>query len=270
VFVYKKNIFYIFSIEKESGLQYDIFVIYVKKGFFMQKYTKDICVDIHDVDFNGVAKASSLMKYVQLAAQAQLTDNGMSYDELKSRNRAFILSRIKLEFTEPVRAFEALTAITFPCESRGYSFLRCYKLKKGDKTIARAVSLWALIDTDTRSLVKVNDFELGLETFAPLDLTLGRFIIPACLSEAGRYTVHYGEVDQNRHMNNTRYPDMYASFLPMENMRISEITINYQNEAPEGEELTVLMGKDEEHYYFRTVRQDGKINTEAEIKLVQI
>lgn len=236
----------------------------------MEKYTKEISVDIHDVDFNGVAKASALMKYVQLAAQSQLTENGMSYDQLKSQKRAFILSRMKLEFTSPVRAFENLTAITFPCESRGFSFLRCYKLKRGEETVARAVSLWALIDTDTHSLVRVNDFELGLDTFDPLDLPIGRFIIPISVKEVGKYPVHYGDVDQNRHMNNTRYPDMYANYLPMENMRISEITLNYQNEAPSGDVLTVYMGAIDDVYYFRTVRSDGKINTEAEVKLVRI
>ena len=113
------------------------------------------------------------MKYIQLAAQTQLTENGMSYDQLKEKKRAFILSRMKIEFTKTIRAFDNLTAVTFPCESRGFSFLRCYKLKSGGETVGRAVSLWALIDTDTHSLVRVNDFELGLETFEPLVLTLG-------------------------------------------------------------------------------------------------
>ena len=47
-------------------------------------------VDVHDVDFNGVAKTSSIMKYIQTAAQCQLTEGGMSYDNLKQDNRAFI------------------------------------------------------------------------------------------------------------------------------------------------------------------------------------
>ena len=30
-------------------------------------------VDVHDVDYNGIAKTSSIMKYIQTAAQYQLT-----------------------------------------------------------------------------------------------------------------------------------------------------------------------------------------------------
>ncbi len=236
----------------------------------MNYYRKKIEVDIHDVDFNGIAKASSLLKYIQSAAQSQLTDNGLSYDTLKDKKRAFIISRIKMEFTESVRAYEKLDAITFPCDSRGYSFLRCYSLERGGSTIGRAVSVWALIDTDTHALVKVNDFELGLETFSPLDMVLTRISHPSEMARVGTYRVSYGMVDQNMHMNNTAYPDMYSNFLPLEGKRIQSLTISYNTEAPFGELLTVYRGYSDGAYYIRTVREDGKINSEAEIILCDI
>lgn len=236
------------------------------------EFRTDLIADIHDVDHNGIVRASSLMKYIQSAAQTQLTLNGMSYDQLKDMKRAFILSRIKLEFTEPVRAYEKLTAVTYPCESRGYSFLRCYALEKGGRTIGRAVSVWALIDTETRDLVRVNDFELGLETHEPHSLALSRFTMPTTLKEVGTYTVNYGDLDQNCHMNNTRYPDMYSNFLPLDGKRIRTISINYKNEAPRGARLHVERADapDGLTYYIRTVREDGLVNTEAEILLENI
>ena len=42
----------------------------------MEKFRKNLTVDIHDVDYNGVARASALMRYIQSAAQSQLTENG--------------------------------------------------------------------------------------------------------------------------------------------------------------------------------------------------
>ena len=93
----------------------------------MQDFRCNLSVDIHDVDFNGVARTSALMKYIQGAAQTQLTESGMSYDELKKKKRVFILSKIKMEFTDTVRAYDPLTAITYPANRRGSSFLRCYK-----------------------------------------------------------------------------------------------------------------------------------------------
>ena len=227
-------------------------------------------VDIHDVDFNGIAKTSSIMKYIQTAAQHQLTEGGMSYDNLKNGNKAFILSRVKLEVLKPLRAYTPLTAVTYPCESRGYSFLRCYELECDGEIVARAISVWALVDTENKALVRVKDFNLGLPTLPPNELVLGAMKLPSAMADIGGYGVHYGDVDQNRHMNNTKYPDMYSNFLPLQNKMIRSITINYANEAQVGEKLRVQQAKENGYYYFRTVRSDGKVNSEAQIELCDI
>ena len=227
-------------------------------------------VDIHDVDYNGVAKTSSILRYIQTAAQCQLTDNGMSYDNLRKSNRAFLLSRLKLEVSKPLKAYTPLTAITYPCESRGYSFLRCYALESEGEVVARAISVWALIDTESRSLVRVNNFDLNLPLLPQNDLVLGAMKLPSTLMDIGKYGVHYGDVDQNRHMNNTKYPDMYSNFLPLEGKMISSITINYSNEAQIGESVRIQRAEENGIYYFRTIRADGKINSEAQIELRNI
>jgi medium-chain acyl-[acyl-carrier-protein] hydrolase len=236
----------------------------------MQDYRIKAEVDVHDVDFNGVAKTSAILRYIQTAAQCQLTDGGMSYDSLKSKNRAFLLSRLKLEVLRPLRAYAPLTAITYPCESRGYSFLRCYAIESDGEPIARAISVWALIDTETRGLVRVNDFNLNLPLLPQNGLVLGAMKLPSALTDVGGYGVHYGDVDQNRHMNNTKYPDMYSNFLPLEGKWISSITISYLNEAVIGDKLRVQRAECDGRYYFRTVRGDGKVNSEAEITLSDI
>ena len=234
------------------------------------KFRNDLIADIHDVDHNGVARMSSLMKYIQNAAQTQLTLNGMSYEELRDMKRAFILSRIKLEFTEPVRAYDRLTAVTYPCESRGYSFLRCYALERDGVVIGRAASIWALVDTESRALVPVSKFDLDLELMPHNDMSLDRIIMPKSITEVGTYTVNYGSTDQNRHMNNTHYPDMYANFLPLEGRRVRTMSIQYVNEAPAGQTLTVHRAYEDGVFYFKTVREDGQINTLATVELADI
>ena len=236
----------------------------------MTPFKNQLQVDIHDVDFNGIAKTSALMRYIQSAAQLQLAENGKSYDNLKNEHRAFILSKIKMEFTDALRAYEPITVTTFPCDSKGYSFLRCYTIEKFDETVGRAVSVWALVDTDTHSLIRVNDFDLGLTTYSPLDLSIDRMVMPSIMETVGHYTVEYGIIDQNRHMNNTAYPDMYSNFLPLDGKRIESITISFKNEAPAKDKLTVERAIVDDTYYFRTIRTDGKINTEAEIRLTDV
>jgi acyl-ACP thioesterase len=194
----------------------------------------------------------------------------MSYERLQDMSRAFIISKIRIELDESVRAYEALTAETFPCISRGFSFYRCYALHREGKTVGRAIAVWALIDTETHALVKVNDFDLGLPTLPQNDLVLRAMKMPADMTDIGGYGVHYGDVDRNMHMNNTKYPDMYSNFLPLEGRMIRSITINYSSEAKIGEKLRVQRAEADGFYYFRTVRSDGKVNSEAQIELCDI
>jgi acyl-CoA thioesterase FadM len=236
----------------------------------MAYFRNEITVDVHDIDFNGVARASSVMRYIQSAAELQLKSGGMSYDTLKEQKRAFILSKIKIEICESIHEGDKLTVETFPCESRGFSFLRCYGLERDGVTVGRAASIWALVDTESRALVPVNQFELGLDLIEPIDMSLDRIVMPKSETEVGSYTVNYADTDQNRHMNNTHYPDMYANFLPLDGLRIRSMSIQYMNEAPIGERLTVHRALEDGIYYFKTVRSDGKVNTLATVELERI
>lgn len=230
-----------------------------------------IDTDTHDIDYNGVARASALMRYMQSAADSQLTSIGLSYEKLREMKRGFILSRMTIEFGAAVRDHDRLISETFPAVSRGFGFLRCYRLLRGDDEVARGIAQWALIDTDSRSLVRVNDFELGLEVHEPLSLAIGRFSIPHTVIEVGTYKIGYSDTDRNGHMNNTHYPDLYANFLPMEGKRIARMSISFLTEAPLGSVLSVQMASDGAgRYFIRTVRPDAKTNTEAEIYLTEI
>lgn len=236
----------------------------------MQGFKQNIEVDVHDVDFNGVCRVSSLMRYIQSTAQMQLTENGMSYDELRDMKRAFIISKIRLEFTSPIRSYDKLEAYSFPCESKGFSFLRCYSLVKDGVAVGRGISVWALINTETKGLVKVRDFNLRLPTYDALDFPIKHFHMPSTLKKVGEYTVCYSDLDQNRHINNTKYPDIFANFIPMDGRRIDAITISYMNDARLGDTLDVYLDMADDVYYIRTVRPDGKTNAEAEVHLCSI
>ncbi|MBP3308342.1 MAG: hypothetical protein IJY01_03695 [Clostridia bacterium] len=234
------------------------------------KYSYELVTDIHDMDFNGVAKTSSVLRYIQTAAQNQLTENGLSYDNLISRGLAFIISRMKLEIYKPIFVYDRLMATSFPCHSKGFIFPRCYTLRRDGEIIARASSSWALINTETHSLVRTSGFTLPIETSDPLDMDMMHERFPDGLKTVGTYTVSYQDLDQNRHLNNTKYADMFSNFLPLDMRRIASIDISYKSEARWKEALTVLRADAGEKTYIRTVKPDGSINAEAIVTLADI
>ena len=68
-------------------------------------------------------------------------------------------------------------------------------------------------------------------------------------------------------MNNTKYPDLYCNSIDMRRRWVSGISISFLNEAPIGETLDVYLAEESGYLFFKTIRSDGKTNTEAFMKL---
>ena len=144
--------------------------------------------------------------------------------------------------------------------------------------MALALSHWGLMNLETGKLMRVTEFpdecfpvgEMPDESLLP-----HRVHIPVgtVMGEVGERRIVYSDLDFNRHMNNTKYPDMICDFLPdMQGRRVRSLAISYLREAAYGDVLTVLRApvKHEngaEGYLLRTVRADGTVCLEAEVVL---
>lgn len=230
-------------------------------------FTTDLQVDAHDVDANGILRLSPLLRYMQSAANLQLHTYGPSNEALREEDKAFILSRMTMKTYATINNYDHLTVETWSVEGTGFSFHRCYRILRHKKVVAEGASVWALVDIKSHSFVRASDIVMHFthEPALPLELP-PRIGIPKDLGFClvGEYTVLYSDCDQNNHMNNTRYGDLLCSFYPMENIHVTRSTIHYLNEAPKGETLRVYRAKQGDSIFFRTLREDGKINAEAE------
>ena len=233
------------------------------------KWSTDFIVRYHDTDANEMVGPSHIFKYIQEAAMCQMKAQRPSYSELLNQNKAFVLSGIRVEIYEQLSFGESITVSTWGCEARGFTFPRSYSIMRGDELICEANSIWALVDTRDKKLVRATDVELNYYTDEPNTLASPvRFRIPTelALSLVGEYIVRYSDTDINGHMNNTNYPDMLLNAMPNpQNKIIKSIAISYQNEARVGDYLKIYLGRTDGKYYMRSVFEDGRINTEAEI-----
>lgn len=233
------------------------------------KWSTEYTVRYHDTDANELVSPSFIFKYLQETAMNQMYDERPSYRELLNQNKAFIISSIRVEMYESLTFGDKITVSTWGCDPRGYSFPRSYSIMRGDEIICEANSIWALLDTRDKKLIRASDVSLNYSIDKPLDLANPiRFRIPSelTLSLVGEYTIRYSDTDVNGHMNNTNYPNMLLNAMPSpENKQIKSFAISYINEARVGDCLKLYLGKTDGKYYMRSVHQDGRINTEAEI-----
>jgi acyl-CoA thioesterase FadM len=233
----------------------------------------------HDTDGDGVMRPSALLVYMQETANLQCREYGMDLTDLHHKEgKGFLLSRMMVKVFAPLRAYEDIEVRTWCIDSKGYNFIRCFSVHRGDDMMALAVSHWALVDVHEKKMLRTTDFrrdfpygELPDESLLPK-----RVRIPAALEmeDVGRRAIVYSDLDFNRHMNNTRYPDMICDYLPdMDGRWVSSLSLSYLREAAFGDVLTVRRAAalgDGETYLLRTNRPDGLVCLEAEIGLSKI
>ncbi len=232
------------------------------------KYSIDYTTRWHDTDASRNVRPSALLVYMQETSNRHVAESGMSLDDLRDeKGLAFILSKIRIAFHRPLRAFEDIRVETFTCPSRGYSSLRSFRVLAGDEVVAEADTNWALIDINEKSLRKMEDTGYEFEDEPPLALDVPsrtRASSDVKLEEVGKRTILYSDLDYNMHMNNTRYPDMLCDYMPIEKVeRIKGMTLSYLHEAAFGDTVTVLRGEKDGAYYFRTLNSEGVVCLEA-------
>ncbi len=243
------------------------------------KYSRKFTTKWHDTDANRIVSASKILMYMQETGNLQCKDFGNSLDVMRDeKGQGFILGSIQLKVFKPIYAYEDIEVFTWCREARGFSFIRYFQIMRDGEVVASASSLWALVDVNTKTLVRGDE---SMDKFYPIDEPLDETALPkrvrikrdAELTLVGERKIMFSDIDYNMHMNNTKYPDMVFDFLPeRENKYISGISLSYVKEAHYGDTVSVHIGSVDENGYMEVVTKNsaGERCLECKVQLMEI
>ena len=234
------------------------------------KYNEHYTIKWHDTDANRMVTPSHLLAYMQETANKHLAAFGMTLDDLRDQHGlAFLLSRITMRSYLPLYANDHITVQTWVCESRGLSFLRCFRVLRGNEIVAEAYSVWALLNLREKRLMPASAFPYDIEPDPLLGgELLARVRIPhiSTMELVGARKIVYSDIDYNGHMNNTHYPNMLCDFTSdICRKRITGITLSFLQEASFGHTLQIFRTEGEGEAFFRTLGEDGTVCLEAQL-----
>lgn len=250
----------------------------------VMRYTECYEVTSHDVDVNNNIKPSLLLRYMQETANHQMRDRKPSYYDFFFEGKSFIVTRITMEIYAQLHQFDRIEVDTWRCPAKGVTFLRCFEIRRGGEVAARAYSVWAVTEHASGRLCRVSEIDISnYELEDALSLTLPtRFRLPrdCAYSKAGSREIFFSDVDMNRHMNNTNYPDMLWNFIPdVMDKQVTSINLRFMKEAPLGAVVDIYRTKlagplpqdaeAEETWCFYSL-VDGQVNVEAEIGMKRL
>lgn len=237
-------------------------------------YTEHFEVSSHDVDARGIVRPACVLRYMQETANHQMRDKKPSYMDLFNDGKAFLLSRMAVKTHRAMYSYDRIDVMSWPVESRGATFNRCYRIERAGELIAEGQAIWALVDVNTHHLYRVTDVDLSNYEHGPLVPVEGlRFQLPDELTQVGQHTVTYHETDMNGHLNNTFYPEILLDHLPQYDERtLADFSIHFRAEAKRNETLTIFRSEpmdtpDGQRLFFRTQRTDGSANIDAQVTL---
>ena len=214
-------------------------------------YKKTFQMEDMHIDCFGRAKPSALSYFVQEAAGDHCRLLGVDNSFLEDKNLFWAVSRTRLEITRLPLLGERITVETWPMPTSRVAYPRAVAAYDADgRELFRAVSLWVLMDRNSRNLVLPGKSGVPVEgILTGCELDTPHAIGTAPLEETTAFRVGFSLLDQNGHMNNTRYLDWLTDLLPSAFHRehpLRECVICYLNEAREGEEITLRYGLTED------------------------
>lgn len=202
-------------------------------------------VTVADADFTKKMKLSAAFNYFQEIAGLHSQNLGIGFDEIQEKhNAAWVLVKMRVDIARYPVWDEEITVETWPQYPKKYEFDRDYLIKDmGGNIIARAVSVWAIIDINSREIKKAETIAVDYPEFITtraIECRLGK------LKPAGElemvYERHIGcsDIDMNGHINNSKYVDFIMDCFSLEDLkkyRAQSIQVCYLNEAFAGDTI---------------------------------
>lgn len=237
-----------------------------------QIYKQEVILSNMHTDRFGRLTPAALLYLVQEAAGAHSRLLGADGDQLG--NLFWAVSRTKVEVEQLPRIGQTVTVETWPMPTTRVAYPRAVVARdEADRVCFRAISLWVLMDKRTRQLalpgvsgVVVDGILQGNELSVPR-------AVPMRPSEnSAERTVGFSLLDQNGHMNNTRYMDWVADLLPssfQETHPVKGFTVCYLSEAREGDKVTLDFDLSEEAVFTVCGHRDGE-NSDGRIFTAQV
>lgn len=202
------------------------------------------------LDFRGRYPLSQVVARMIHVAGEHAARFGFGIDHLMAHGATWVLSRMSIQFLQPISVQKPLRLTTGVTDWSGISTDRVITLEQEGCLVASTVTKWIAIDIKKRMPIpidKVLDNKAIKTEFPDLNLLeVPRRLLEredvAQLKTAYVHKVRYSDLDLNRHVNSSVWVSLAMDALPIERLiqyRMSEAHLRFVREMHYGNELFV-------------------------------
>jgi acyl-ACP thioesterase len=218
----------------------------------MKIFEKTYTVQSYETDLRGFARPVALLNYLQSAAGEHAALLGVAVSDLRKIGHTWVMSRLHLAMKRYPRGGSSVLVKTWPSARDTLFTTRDFELYDAvGALLGRATTSWAVLSLKSRRPVKLSTvlpvYPLTLER--ALNDSFGTLPVIEKSDQVFRLPVLRGDLDTNRHVNNTVYAGWVLETIPEatdSTCRLASLEIAFRAEALYGDTIVALTTPAEE------------------------
>lgn len=207
--------------------------------------SKTFQLNTYDCNCDQNIKISSLMKFFQQTAREDLDAMDITYNRMREHNIVFVLTKVNLKLLKKIPADNDIIVSTIPISESGVRFIRDFSVKISgeDEFCAVCSTEWVLIDFVSRKLLRSSALPWKIKMDPKIiDISPVKTNVLSESDYHASMNVTYSMIDENLHLNNTRYADIIFDHIDKNinfNCNIESFNIDFLHEAHLGDTLEI-------------------------------
>jgi len=205
---------------------------------------------------------TELSNLFQQTAALHSASWGMSYFDMQKNHQAWVLSSMRIELEKLPGWHETVQIETWIESLKGMRSIRDFELQFQGKTVARASSLWVVLNTEKRRpeplAIAYDDLEQFPERKAT-KIPAGRIDLTKPAQKIDTKTIFFSDLDIVGHVNNVKYMEWCLDTLPkewLEENKLQNIDLNYIKEVHYQDEVAICKYQENDYIYFYVKRNN--------------
>ncbi|SRR5690554_5110761 len=204
---------------------------------------------------------TELSNLFQQTAALHSASWNMSYFDMQQHHQAWVLSRMRIELEVLPTWHEEVEIETWIESLKGMRSIRNFEMKHQGKIVAKASSLWVVLNTQRRRpeplAIPYDDLKQFPERKA-FPNALNKIELKHEAKEISSKTILYSDLDIVGHVNNVKYVEWCLDQLPknlLEQNKIQGIDLNYLGEVHYQDNITIHSYSESNKIYFYVKRE---------------
>lgn len=232
-------------------------------------YQMQTRVRYSEVETNKQVGISQIVNYFQDCSTFQSEDIGQGIVQLEESNRAWFLCGWQIEVERYPMFGEMITIQTWPYDRTDLYAYRNFLIKDvEDQIIARANSIWFLVDTISGKPIRITDQDVEMYgTGEPLSMEYEnrKIRLPKEMQIFDSFFVMKAHIDTNNHVNNSQYILFAQEFLP-QGFEVKKMRADYKKAAKLHDEIIPKVWYGEKHCIVQLCDKENKTYVVIEFK----